>query len=179
MPCVLGQFCLTMKRLAPTLIFFVLIGAVVMAQSRRRGWGGYGEGGYASNGVRTAREAYQSVMDDVGANIPRHDSADLRVLNDVRQRQFTVRGSRGKLPGIIDTQADVGGWPELKNGPAPEDSDKDGMPDWYETRQDLDPNDPADGNALGANGYTHLEHYLHWIVENGSIDPKPQAPAKN
>src|SRR5512145_324940 len=49
-----------MKRIFPTLSVFVLIGAVVMAQSRsRRGWGGYGaygEGGYASNGVKTARE---------------------------------------------------------------------------------------------------------------------------
>jgi hypothetical protein len=45
-----------MKRLVPTLAVFVLVGAVVMAQSRRRGWGGYGEGGYMSNGVRTARE---------------------------------------------------------------------------------------------------------------------------
>src|SRR5688572_9641838 len=43
-----------MKRFAP-LVLFVLIGAVVMGQSRRGGWG-YGEGGYATNGARTARE---------------------------------------------------------------------------------------------------------------------------
>ena len=45
-----------MKRLLPTLTVFVLIGAVMMAQSRRRSWGAYGEGGYSNNGVRTARE---------------------------------------------------------------------------------------------------------------------------
>jgi hypothetical protein len=45
-----------MKRLLPTLAVFVVIGAVVMGQSRRRGWGAYGEGGYSSEGVRTARE---------------------------------------------------------------------------------------------------------------------------
>jgi hypothetical protein len=47
-----------MKRFIPTLSVFVVIGAVVMAQSRssRRGWGGFGEGGYGSNGLRTARE---------------------------------------------------------------------------------------------------------------------------
>jgi hypothetical protein len=45
-----------MKRIAPTIFFFVLIGAVVMAQSRRRGWGGYGESSYGGNGVKTARE---------------------------------------------------------------------------------------------------------------------------
>jgi hypothetical protein len=50
-----------MKRVLPTLSVFVLIGAVVMAQSRsgRRGWGGYGaygEGGYVGSGAKTARE---------------------------------------------------------------------------------------------------------------------------
>ena len=48
-----------MKRLIPTLLVFGLVAAAVMAQSRSRsrGWGGaYGEGGYSTNGVRTARE---------------------------------------------------------------------------------------------------------------------------
>jgi hypothetical protein len=45
-----------MRRLITTLSLFVLIGSVVMAQSRRRGFGGYGEGGYSSNTVSTARE---------------------------------------------------------------------------------------------------------------------------
>jgi hypothetical protein len=45
-----------MKRFMPTVLVFVLIGAIVMAQSRRRGWGGYGEGGYSTNTIRTARE---------------------------------------------------------------------------------------------------------------------------
>ena len=49
-----------MKRLVPALVFFVVIGAVVMAQSRygrsRGGFGGYGEGGYATDSTSTARE---------------------------------------------------------------------------------------------------------------------------
>ena len=45
-----------MKRVLPTLAVFVLIGAVVMGQSRRRGWGAYGESGYSNDGARTARE---------------------------------------------------------------------------------------------------------------------------
>jgi hypothetical protein len=45
-----------MKRFMPTVLVFVLIGAVVMAQSRRWGWGGYGEGGHSTNTLRTARE---------------------------------------------------------------------------------------------------------------------------
>jgi hypothetical protein len=45
-----------MKRLIPTLVFFGLIGVVALGQSRRRGWGGYGEGGRSAEGVSTARE---------------------------------------------------------------------------------------------------------------------------
>ncbi len=48
-----------MKRLVPTILFFVGVAAVVVAQSSRgrsRGYGGYGEGGYATEGAQTARE---------------------------------------------------------------------------------------------------------------------------
>lgn len=47
-----------MKRLLPTLLVFVAVASLVTAQSRRSrgGWGGYGEGGYVPNSVRTARE---------------------------------------------------------------------------------------------------------------------------
>jgi hypothetical protein len=122
--------------------------------------------------VRTAREAYESVIDDVGANIPRHDAIDQRVLNDVRNRSFTATGSRGNLPGIIDSQADVGGMPDLKGGEAPIDADRDGMADWWELERDLDPANPDDRNVIGEAGFTMLEHYLNWIVENGGLEPR-------
>jgi hypothetical protein len=47
-----------MKRLVPTLSVFIIVAVVAVAQSRRgRGFGGaYGEGGYFSGNVQTARE---------------------------------------------------------------------------------------------------------------------------
>ncbi|MFT3786537.1 MAG: hypothetical protein QM770_10270 [Tepidisphaeraceae bacterium] len=121
-----------------------------------------------------AKDAYDSVMKDVGASIPRYDSIDARAIDNTLKRTTTFKGSKTGLPGIIDSQADVGGYPNLKGGDAPADTDHDGMPDWWETQQVLNPNDATDGNAIrtDAKGYTNLERYLNWIVENGSIEPK-------
>lgn len=111
----------------------------------------------------------ETVLADVGANIPHHDEVDLRAIHDVTHRSHTFSGSRGNTPGIVDSQKDVGGWPELKNGPAPSDQDMDGIPDWFEQRLGTDPQNPADQAEYREDGYTNLEHYLNWIVENGSI----------
>jgi hypothetical protein len=116
-------------------------------------------------------ELLDNVLADVGANIPRHDSVDERALRDVRNRTTTHTGSRGNTPGIIDSQSDAGGYPELKTGEAPADADLDGMPDWFELKHGLNPNDAADQAIYRNDGYTNLEHYLNWIVENGSIHP--------
>lgn len=63
--------------------------------------------------------------------------------------------------GIIDTQADVGGWPSYNSTQAPKDSDHDGIPDEWEKANGLDFNNPTDGNMLSAEGYTMLEKYLN------------------
>jgi hypothetical protein len=100
-------------------------------------------------------------MADVGANRPALDEHDRRILREVAERSFTFKGSRGGLPGIIDTQADVGGWPELKSGPAPADGDGDGMADDWERTQGLDPTHPGDAHQfLGDSDWTNLERYL-------------------
>lgn len=68
---------------------------------------------------------------------------------------------KSKVCGIIDSQEDVGGWPELKSLPAPTDSDHDGMPDEWEKKNGLNPNDAADRNQKTSDGYTSLEMYLN------------------
>ncbi len=113
----------------------------------------------------SAIEAHDNVLNDVGANLPRHDAVDLRVLNDVKQRRATAIGSRGKLPGIIDSQTDVGGWPVLRNGDAPIDTDHDGLPDDWERSHGLNPTDATDGaHDTDGDGFTELESYLNWLV---------------
>ena len=64
----------------------------------------------------------------------------------------------------------VGGYPELKSTPAPKDTDNDGMPDEWEKKFTLNPNDPSDNNMDKDNdGYTNIEEWF-----NGS-DPARQA----
>ena len=107
--------------------------------------------------VRTvsAREAFDLVLDRAGASLPRRDVVDERLIDDVRNRT-------GK---VIDSQADVGGWPELRSSTPPADSDDDGMPDAWETAHGLDPRDPADHPLDRDNdGYTNLEEYLNSLV---------------
>src|SRR5207244_1914581 len=112
----------------------------------------------------TAREAFESVLADVGATRPRQDAVDRRILANVRGRGHTFTGSRGKLPGILDSQADAAGWPEYRTGVPPHDADHDGIPDDWERSHGLDPGNPADGAAYRPDGYTNLEHYLNELA---------------
>jgi len=65
----------------------------------------------------------------------------------------------------IDSQEQVGGWPELKSLPSPKDSDGDGMPDSWEKQNRLNPNDPEDRNGdRNKDGFTNLEEYLNSLT---------------
>jgi hypothetical protein len=95
-----------------------------------------------------APSAYENVLARAGA-WPR-DLADARVIASVRARS-------GRH---IDSQQEVGGWPELAAGRNPSDGDGDGMPDAWERAHGLDPG-RADGNAdRDGDGMTNLEGWL-------------------
>ena len=120
---------------------------------------------------QTAQDAYASVLDNAGATLPKRDSVDARIIAETRGGYATYEGTAyeqgkkvsdsSKKCGIIDSQADVGGWPQLKSTTAPTDTDHDGMPDDWEIMQGLDPQNAADRNNVAANGYTMLEKYLN------------------
>lgn len=118
-----------------------------------------------ANGIteQTARQAYAAVLDQAGATLPRRDAIDARLVNEAR----TGTGRH------INSQKDVGGFLPLPSEvAAPADTDKDGIPDEWETAQGLNPDDAADAQAVGPDGYTNLERYLNTIQRAGAPNPE-------
>jgi hypothetical protein len=105
-------------------------------------------------------ELLDDVLSDVGANRPELDQVDQRIVANVRHRDTSFKGSRTGLPGIIDSQRDVGGWPQLRSGVAPVDTDHDGLPDAWELAHGLDPYQPDQNTRLSPVSVTALETYL-------------------
>lgn len=118
------------------------------------------------NNVRTdaPKEAYDKILQIGGASLVR-DAIDLHVLKDVKNGSFTYNGSKGSTNGIIDSQKDVGGFPNLKQGKPLLDSDNDGMPDEWEIKNGLNPKVAnANGRDLDKN-YDNIEVYFNDIVK--------------
>ncbi len=100
----------------------------------------------------SAVEAFKLVLAHSGATLPKRDSVDSRVIGQ-------IRNGTGKL---INSQREVGGWPNFKSTMPPVDTDQDGLPDDWERKHGLNPADPGDQSRdKDGNGYTHLEEYLN------------------
>lgn len=113
--------------------------------------------------TESARQAADHVIEFAGANLPERDSVDRRIASEAASGKARSGTSfHGGGNGIIDHPGQVGGWPMLRPGAAPRDSDGDGMPDAWEKRRSLDPLDRADGNGdLDGDGYTNVEEFLN------------------
>ncbi len=116
--------------------------------------------------IQTAEEAYNEVILNAGAYLPRRDTVDRRIISETINGTATYGASWGAGTGIIDSQDDVGGWPALFSAPALPDADHDGMPDEWEILMGLDFENDSDRNGdINFNGYTNLEDYLNSITE--------------
>ncbi|HLL68667.1 MAG TPA: hypothetical protein VK453_23570 [Micromonosporaceae bacterium] len=103
--------------------------------------------------VAPAASAHAAIVAHAGASL-RRDAVDTRVINDLTR-------STGKL---ISDPATVGGWEPLPGGAAPRDTDRDGMPDAWETAQGLNPASAADGSRIAPDGYSNIERYINGLV---------------
>ena len=107
----------------------------------------------ALSNEQSAQDAYETVLAKAGCSLHR-DAVDARIVKEVQD-------GTGKL---INSPED---YPDLKNEPAPTDTDRDGMPDAWEDANGLDKNSSADSklNTLDPN-YTNLEVYINSLVQH-------------
>jgi hypothetical protein len=122
--------------------------------------------------TQSANQAYAIVLSDVGCNEPALDEHDARVIDETLRGETHHKGSRTGLPGLPDSEKDVGGWENYPEDRRPDnwDSDHDGMPNWWEQAHRSNPNSPAgdfsESNAdSDHDGYTNLEEYLDWMAQ--------------
>ncbi len=116
---------------------------------------------------QTALQACEAVLARAGATLPRRDAVDRRVVEMVRTGKTLTDN------GIITDPKEVGGYPAFafSAGDVPTDADGDGMPDEWERKHGLDPNDPKDGALDSDNdGYTNVEEWLNGTDPREFID---------
>ena len=101
-------------------------------------------------------QAMTDVLASAGASIPKRDTIDNRIVNDVQQGTGHSIATTAEQP--------EGAWPLLNSLSAPADDDHDGMPNDWELAHNLNPDDPADRNDIGYDGYTQLEVYLNSLT---------------
>lgn len=133
--------------------------------------------------THSAAESFSKVLAYSGASLYR-DEIDARYMEEAKTGTAKYKGSITNSPGIIDKVSDVNGYTEANFGkgtrPADFDTDKDGIPDSWETANGLDPNDAADAltYSLDSKGYyNNLEVYANSLVED--IMKQGNADAEN
>lgn len=122
--------------------------------------------------TQSANAAYKNVLSDVGATQPFFDKHDNRIIEETLKGTYTFKGSKSGLGGMIDNEADQGGWPNFASATraADWDTDHDGLPNWWEKAFGLNENSKAgdfsDANAdADKDGFTQLDNYLDWMAQ--------------
>jgi pectate lyase len=132
--------------------------------------------------IQPADKAFKLVLARAGATLPQRDAVDQRIVTMVRTGRIITKTGESLhedlrhasfspevvnkiaelvAKGIITDVAQVGGYPKYEGTPY-KDVDSDGMPDDWETRFGLNPNNPSDAAAdLNADGYTNIEDFLN------------------
>lgn len=140
---------------------------------------------FAAAGIPVTRDdaltAYKKVLSAVGplrleasSLQPVRDELDTILVNNVvKQSRHHVNAARG-------TGASNDGYGGLNPSPAPADSDRDGLPDFWETALGAnlkadDHTNPVPARAFVPAGYTLLEEYLHFRATPHAVVSKSTA----
>lgn len=114
--------------------------------------------------AQSAKDAYLLVLDKVGASFKR-DTLDQRIIGDVKNRTGKFIDVQGGFTHGTNYETTVNAWPALQSLTAPVDTDKDGMPDAWEIKNGLNPNDAKDAAIFKLHSnYTNIEVYINGLV---------------
>lgn len=119
--------------------------------------------------IYSTQDAYHVVLSSAGT-LPR-DPVDSLVISQIKTlgkgTVGTGVGTAGPGGKLYVSQAETGlpnnGFGTIVSGEPAVDREEDGMPDYWETSVGLDPTQD-DAMAKAADGYTNIEHYLHWLA---------------
>lgn len=115
--------------------------------------------------VKSATDAYNEILENVGASYSR-DTMDGRIINDVKNRTGKYIDVQGGFAHGTAYELTVNAWPALKSVPPAADTDKDGMPDDWEKKNNLNPADAADAGSFNlSKSYTNIEIYINSLVK--------------
>ncbi|HEY2342526.1 MAG TPA: hypothetical protein VGH90_05835 [Chthoniobacteraceae bacterium] len=109
----------------------------------------------------TPEAAYRKIAADAGCSLMR-DSVDKTLIDDL-----ISLGKRGKT---ISDPEEMGGFGEIKGGPAKIKNSDDGIPDAWKTAHHLDAGDPKVANRdYDWDGYTNIEKFLDEVAGDGGV----------
>lgn len=104
--------------------------------------------------VLDSQQVRDWVLANAGASPGARDTVDARIINEM------LTGG-GKL---VNTPAEAGGLGANPPVAAAVDTDKDGMPDWFEERYGLNPLVKDNNGDQDADGYTNIEEYINGLI---------------
>lgn len=114
---------------------------------------------------QSAKKAYKVVLKGVGASY-RRDTLDSRLINDVKKQKGRIIDVQGGFKHGTSYEESKIAWPFLASEKAKVDTDKDGMPDDWETKNKLNPKSADDHQLYNlSKDYTNLEVYINSLTK--------------
>ena len=134
--------------------------------------------------IHSAKDAMKIVTSYAGATMPMRDEHHVRNVRETLDGTYTYVGSKSKIKGEIDTEADITehaagkGWEVYPEEQRADDwdTDQDGMPDWYERIVGSDANTANQNDDPDGDGWTLLEDYLE-LMAHPYIEMLPNGEA--
>ena len=134
----------------------------------------------------SAEEALEFAFEHAGAPRDQHDRYAIQEAKNYYLTEIEGQEEEYDLPqwwtkDDIDHQDEVGGLPEVESKTIPKwiDSNRNGIPDWWEQQHGLDSSNPGIANEdRNGDGYTNIEEYIndmeaiektHELIENTTV----------